>query len=161
MNPVIPIKQKSNHGRQFREFCKNGHTLSETRRRHPGGSVYCYLCKPLDNKKYYNLDPVGARRKATDYRRRVLYGITPAQFEAQLKKQEYKCALCKTEQPGIKGWCADHCHRTMKFRGVLCHYCNSGIGLLKEDTKLLLRAIQYLEEAEKPADAEVPETPAS
>ena len=38
----------------------------------------------------------------------------------------------------------DHCHDTMKVRGLLCHRCNCGIGLLNEDITVLEKAINYL-----------------
>ena len=32
-----------------------------------------------------------------------------------------------------KNLCIDHCHNKGKVRGLLCHSCNLGIGLLKEN----------------------------
>ena len=47
----------------------------------------------------------------------------------------------------IKSLSVDHCHTTGKVRGLLCQSCNTGIGLLKEDTKLFMAAIEYLEKS--------------
>lgn len=41
--------------------------------------------------------------------------------------------------------CLDHDHKTGKLRGVLCDRCNRGIGLLKDDIRILKSAISYLE----------------
>ena len=39
---------------------------------------------------------------------------------------------------------APNCHTTDKFRGFLCHNCNRGIGVFKDDLKRLHRAVRYL-----------------
>ena len=39
----------------------------------------------------------------------------------------------------------DHNHETGEIRGILCHKCNTGIGLLNDDQELLKKAITYLE----------------
>ena len=40
--------------------------------------------------------------------------------------------------------CYDHDHDTMKHRGVLCHKCNTGIGLLGDNLDGLEQALKYL-----------------
>ena len=45
---------------------------------------------------------------------------------------------------GKSVWVIDHCHTTDKFRGFLCHNCNRGIGVFKDDLKRLHRAVRYL-----------------
>lgn len=39
----------------------------------------------------------------------------------------------------------DHCHRTGRARGALCSACNAGIGMFRDSTRLLEKAIRYLE----------------
>ena len=39
----------------------------------------------------------------------------------------------------------DHCHRKMKFRGVLCEQCNKGIGHFGDDHEFVFLAAIYLE----------------
>ena len=51
-----------------------------------------------------------------------------------------KCDICKTESKTV----LDHDHDTLKFRGWLCSRCNTGIGLFKDDTKIMQDAINYL-----------------
>lgn len=39
----------------------------------------------------------------------------------------------------------DHDHLTGKFRGYICHNCNVGLGMFKDDVDVLRLAIKYLE----------------
>ena len=43
----------------------------------------------------------------------------------------------------------DHCHQTKKFRGWICHKCNTGIGLLGDTIEGVEKAIKYLRRGEK------------
>ncbi len=71
------------------------------------------------------------------------FGITPSTLEALEKWQDGKCAICRTPftfgKPTV-----DHCHRTGRVRGLLCFHCNTGIGQLRDDPKLIRKAIRYL-----------------
>ena len=72
------------------------------------------------------------------------YNITSERFDEMLKEQDYKCAICNTDDPGATNWHADHNHKTGQKRGILCHKCNTGLGLLKDDVEILCAAIEYL-----------------
>lgn len=62
------------------------------------------------------------------------YGITLEQYNEMLKSQDYRCAICGTDNPGGRGaFHVDHNHITGKVRGLLCSSCNHAIGLLKVD----------------------------
>lgn len=72
------------------------------------------------------------------------YGVTK-QFLIDLhEKQNGKCAICNEVPQSERGLHVDHCHETNKVRGLLCHGCNTGIGALKENPKIMLKAIKYL-----------------
>jgi Recombination endonuclease VII len=73
-----------------------------------------------------------------------LYGITPEQKADMLVAQGNVCAICKTDDPGKRGWVVDHCHTTRKVRGVLCANCNCGLGHFRDDKAALASAIAYL-----------------
>ena len=50
--------------------------------------------------------------------------------------QGYACAACGAEEPGTKlGWHTDHAHRGAqnKVRGILCHHCNIGMGMARDN----------------------------
>lgn len=74
------------------------------------------------------------------------YGLTTEAFDAMLDEQEGRCAICRTGEPGGRGeWHVDHCHETGENRGLLCAFCNPGIGYFRDDPELLRAAINYLE----------------
>ena len=85
-----------------------------------------------------------SRQRTREWNRKKSSGFTPEDFENKLKEQEYKCAICGTEDPGATNWHADHDHKTGQKRGILCHKCNTGLGLLKDDINVLCSAIEYL-----------------
>lgn len=73
------------------------------------------------------------------------YGLTVEQFEALLLSQDGRCAICENEiEPDDPRTHVDHCHETGAVRGILCHWCNVGIGSLREDLLILSNAIKYL-----------------
>lgn len=70
------------------------------------------------------------------------YNVPLMDIEALLKKQDYKCAICFKESKLV----GDHCHRTGKFRGLICFGCNSRLGKLNDDVNLIKRYVTYLED---------------
>ena len=73
---------------------------------------------------------------------RIENGITIQEVKTMRQKQRGKCAICNikfTKEPH-----ADHNHKTGKLRGLLCRNCNCGIGMFKDNPKLLKRASVYL-----------------
>ena len=58
-------------------------------------------------------------------------------------KQKGLCAICKKEDKK-RSLSIDHCHTTLKVRGLLCKKCNSAIGFFEDDKRLLKNAIKYL-----------------
>lgn len=81
---------------------------------------------------------------------KTYYGVTEEVYFSMLAKQGGGCAVCgKTEEDSGRRLGIDHCHTTSVVRGLLCHNCNIGIGVFKNSPELLLKAIQYLNQASK------------
>lgn len=61
-------------------------------------------------------------------------------------QQEGCCAICKISlATAVRSLVLDHCHKTGRPRGLLCHHCNCGIGFMQDDARLLLAAVDYLQ----------------
>jgi hypothetical protein len=68
-------------------------------------------------------------------------GITLDIYEEHYRKQDGKCAICNKYYDKL---CADHCHMSGKFRGLLCSQCNIGLGMFKDSVDCLNKAKEYL-----------------
>ncbi len=68
------------------------------------------------------------------------YRITPEDYGVMHKRQRGRCAICKRKHCLV----VDHCHHTGTVRGLLCRKCNSAIGLFRDCTKHLEKALEYL-----------------
>lgn len=75
------------------------------------------------------------------YRRRVLreYGL---EWNEYLALAANGCAICGSDDRLV----VDHCHRSGKTRSVLCHACNTGLGMFGDDAARLTAAATYLGE---------------
>lgn len=73
------------------------------------------------------------------------YGIDIVEYNIMLEKQNFSCAICKTHISNLSvNLAVDHCHKSLKIRGLLCYNCNSGLGRFKDNIDLLAKAISYL-----------------
>ena len=88
------------------------------------------------------------KRKAYNlaYTLKYKYNMTLEERDRMLKKQNTKCKICNIKFSKATP-CIDHCHTTNKVRGILCPFCNTGLGYFKDNTESLTNAITYLEEA--------------
>jgi hypothetical protein len=78
----------------------------------------------------------------TLYRRKHRYGIDEAGINSLLKKQKGLCAICRSELNGK--FAVDHDHEVNLVRGLLCDWCNRGLGSFKDNPMRLLRAARYI-----------------
>lgn len=69
------------------------------------------------------------------------YGITLADYNEMVAKQEGLCAACKCHPNKLV---VDHCHATGKVRALLCGPCNIAIGICKESPAILDMLKVYL-----------------
>lgn len=102
----------------------------------------------LQKKAWRKANP--EKHQAANRRWKINTTLKICDFNALLLKQNGKCAICQRPDSGRKqsGRLAiDHCHATNAVRGLLCHPCNSMLGLAKDSIETLSRAIAYLEQS--------------
>lgn len=124
--------------------CKETKPASEFYRlskKNPKPRTICKQCTKDNHTKWRDTEVGDAwRKRRRGHHLRRKYGITQEQYEEVLKKQKGRCAICKKKRV-LK---IDHCHKTGKFRQLLCGNCNTGLGMFADDPKLLKRAAKYL-----------------
>lgn len=75
--------------------------------------------------------------------------LTYKEYRRLVQNADFKCQVCRTpETDGKTRLAVDHDHRTGEVRGVLCHRCNRGIGLLGDSVEGAEAALTYLMEQE-------------
>lgn len=121
-----------------------------------GLSYECKSCESARARLYRKLNPAKSREsvkkwqiknkdKNKDYIRKALYGIEFGTYKKMFDSQDGQCAICKKYEK----LCIDHDHKDFSLRSLLCIRCNSILGFAKEDKKILLNAVLYLEKWSK------------
>lgn len=83
--------------------------------------------------------------KVKEYDLKSKFGMSLTEYNDLRQAQSYTCKICGTKETDLdENLAVDHCHTTGKIRGLLCHCCNRGLGLLKDNTTVLQKAIDYL-----------------
>ena len=125
------------------EICKRGHDMSVTRKMHPNGDTYCSECKLLRMRIDRNKNPKKYLQYYKTSHRRKNYNLEPHEYNKLIEDSNNLCMICKSP-PGNKSLNIDHDHKTGKVRGLLCHGCNTTLGLMKDNIDILTKAIEYL-----------------
>lgn len=76
--------------------------------------------------------------------RKTKTGASKMEFLAIWDTQNGKCAICLQKLEEFRKAHADHCHKTGKFRGILCAGCNHALGNLRDNPITAERAAAYL-----------------
>ena len=124
-------------------ICKRGHDMSITRKMHPNGDTYCYECKKIRTQEYKVRHPGRHLKYYKTSHRRKYYNLEPHEYNKLMEDSNNLCMICKSP-PRSRSLHIDHDHKTGKVRGLLCHGCNTAIGLMKDDVNILTKAIEYL-----------------
>lgn len=72
------------------------------------------------------------------------YGIDLTTYQAMLARQGGRCAICR-KPPKARALAVDHDHTTGVVRDLLCHQCNTAIGLMNESPERLRALSAYLQ----------------
>lgn len=92
-------------------------------------------------------DPEAYAQRVRRTALKASYGLTPEDYDKMFKLQRGRCSICRSSDPGQSGkkfLCIDHDHKTGRVRGLLCHRCNRGLGLLGDNLKNILATVKYL-----------------
>lgn len=124
---------------------------------------YCKPCVNEKSKEWYRKNT--ARHYATSrkwytehpervrsYKRKRNHKITEDEFQNRKSSQGGACLICQLSPSGDRDLYVDHDHSCCPgdmscgkcVRGLLCTRCNSAIGMLNDDPKLVERALHYL-----------------
>lgn len=88
-------------------------------------------------KDYSKTDKTKLRRRAR------LYGIDVELLAELTNAHGTMCPVCGRDNNG-KQLSADHCHKSLEFRGLLCAKCNFVLGLVDDRPEILSALIEYL-----------------
>lgn len=140
--------------------CKEERPLSEFAKEKGGLNGLRSACKSCRHLEYLAWkakvlkDPDYINRNRERIRLKTLWrkhGITADQYNEMFSMQDGKCAICKTHQKHLtRSLSVDHNHDTGEVRGLLCTQCNTSLGLLKENIKLLEAMKSYILHYSKP-----------
>jgi hypothetical protein len=125
-------------------------------------SPFCLLCDPdgtalkdvMKERRAKELawhrDPSNKSR-FRGYQLKRSYGISWEDRRKMLLLQNNACLICKAQEGSKEAspkhggkLYIDHCHATGRVRGLLCHLCNQGLGLFRDNPEFLENAIYYL-----------------
>lgn len=106
------------------------------RGRRSGRGIYCKPCHNARTRQFIVQKYGGSRH----YHLRQKYGIGQDDFDRLKATQDGLCAVCRAREATQ----VDHDHQTGQVRGILCLHCNAGLGALRDDARLVYRAIDYL-----------------
>lgn len=106
------------------------------------------LCNKPECRKIYE------RNRQARNRTKYMYGLSEEAVADLFRSQDGCCAICgksgslrraDTDNRDNQVLRIDHDHNTNEIRGMLCHRCNIGIGMLMDSPDLLRAAAGYLE----------------
>jgi len=114
----------------------------------------CYECKSKGDRT--NISPEERTAAQRGHRRSWAgrrFGLTLEEydeiFEALREKQGGKCPGCLRDLGEVEVIHLEHCHKTMKIRGLTCRTCNVTMGMAKDDPEILRRLANYLVDTAK------------
>lgn len=138
------IKEQNSNKKRLCKKCGIEHPLTNFYIKFNKGNLNSYRfnssCKSCGN---------ALTKNRTKYQRKYnlnkKFNLTIEQYNSILISQNNTCAICGVDAKlQNKKLAVDHNHSTGNIRGLLCSSCNTGIGLLKDDIKVLNSAIKYL-----------------
>lgn len=126
----------------YYSYCKDCHYSYKKERVNKG--CLCSRCKekPMVYSNGYCKDCCSVVNRSRNY------NLTEDQYNQMLVDQDYKCSICYIDLNNLDRYKIhiDHCHDSLKVRGILCKSCNLLLGYGKDNIDIFKSAIRYLNE---------------
>ena len=97
------------------------------------------------SREKYNSDAHKLRVRERNIRN--TYSISLDELRELMDKQKGCCDICGdslAHPDSVNSYSIDHNHSSGKVRGLLCCHCNSAIGYVREDEKIIENLVKYL-----------------
>ena len=144
---------KKHHLSRFCKLCEGDRTREAKHQHYLKSERHKQAVRRRNKRAYYvrNKDEIMSRSaqykqrnpgRVKAYLLKRKYKLTPEERQAMIEEQNGACEIC-----GEVLWDkleVDHNHATGKVRAMLCHLCNSGLGMFQDDIELLRIARSYL-----------------
>jgi hypothetical protein len=131
-------------GTKYCKGCDATKLIDEFYLRNKTSMVRHSTCKECDKRRVSATPSIVKREQAL----KRMYGITQQDYDKMLLEQNNQCAICGTTEP--KGrhtsnyFVVDHCHNSGKVRKLLCHNCNTALGLVGDNISTIEEMIKYV-----------------
>lgn len=126
-------------------YTKSVKDFYKDKSRKDGRTTWCKACIKAKNTDWIKNNKTKHTRIAFNSVLKTKYNLDIEAYEYMLKIQDGKCETCGcTESIAGRRLCVDHDHATGKIRGLLCHSCNTALGMVGDDPDVLQRLILYL-----------------
>lgn len=143
---TIEQQAAADRGNKICYRCKKEKSLDEFYAR----IARCKECQ-AEYQREYRARP-GNREKKNLNRKLHKFNISKEMYDAMVELQEGLCAICGEANPDGRSLAIDHDHSCCDYdgscgkciRGLLCGGCNKGMGLLRDNPRLLIKAAEYL-----------------
>ena len=104
-------------------------------------------CKTCSGTRQRARDRSKARTHDRTYRLRKKYGLSHAEFDAMMARQDHRCAICREVLTGddpYPGLVMDQGGDRGVLRSLLCQQCHVGIACFEANPGLLESALRYV-----------------
>jgi Recombination endonuclease VII len=101
---------------------------------------WCIEC----NKIRYNSVPSRSKEARHVQWLNWKFGLDKHEYDYKMFQQLGGCAICKQACEVRSNLAVDHDHITQEVRDLLCHRCNTVLGMIHDDEDLLIDMIEYL-----------------